>query len=169
MHHCSPSLDYAVEESIVRDYDLHSLLNDPATYRDRAVSETEKVNLLKNKWVPPHDFIFPSKGRTRKYNQTWEKDYAWLRYSVSTDAVFCSYCLLFGNWLQGSGVHSNVFQSTGFRNWKNAKGEKHSALPAHEASEAHKIAATKALAFLEIEAGRAKDIQCCLSRHMRMK
>ena len=163
-HHCSPSLDYSVEESIVRDYDLHSLLNDPATYRDRAVSKTEKVNLLKNKWVPPHDFIFPSKGRTRKYNQAWGKDYAWLRYSVSTDAVFCSYCLLFGNWLQGSGVHPNVFQSTGFRNWKNAKGEKHGALPAHEASEAHKIAATKALAFLEIEAGRAKDIQCCLSK-----
>ena len=61
-------------------------------------------------------------------------------------------------------MHSNVFQSTGFRNWKNAKGEKHDALPAHEASEAHKIAATKALAFIEIEAGRAKDIQCCLSK-----
>ena len=55
-------------------------------------------------------------------------------------------------------MHLNVFQSTGFRNWKNAKGEKHGALPAHEASEAHKIAATKALAFLEIEAVRAKDI-----------
>ena len=61
-------------------------------------------------------------------------------------------------------MHSNAFQSTRFHNWKNAKSEKHGALPAHEASEAHRIAATKALAFLEIEAGRAKDIQCSLSK-----
>ena len=61
-------------------------------------------------------------------------------------------------------MHSNAFQSTGFRNWKNAKGETNGALPAHEASEAHRIVAREALAFLEIEAGRAKDIRCSLSK-----
>jgi len=61
------------------------------------------------------------------------------------------------------GCKEVVYTHTGFCNWKNTKVEKRGALPAHEASEAPIIAATKALGFLEIEAGRAKDIQCSLS------
>ena len=100
-----------------------------------------------------------------KYNQAWENDYAWLRYSVSKDAAFCSYHLLFGNWVQGSGVHSNVFQCTGSYNWKNAKCEKYGALPTHEASDSHKIAATKVLKLKQVE---PRIFNVLYPRHMRV-
>lgn len=118
--------------------------------------------LLLNKWwtLPP-GFCFPKTGG-RKYNRAWESEYAWLRYSASKDAAFCVYCLLFGD-RTGTGVHLASFQSTGFRDWKNAKGAKCGALPSHELTEAHKGAAMKALAFKDIAAGRSKDIRSCLS------
>ena len=46
---------------------------------------------------------------------------------------------------------------------ENAKGSKRGALPFHEASESHKAAAMKALAFKGICAGKLSDIQSCVS------
>ncbi len=142
---------------------LHSSVNDPVTYCGRRVSNNEKLQLLNNRWVPPPTFAFPISGG-HKYNQVWEHDHSWLQYSVSTDAAFCSYCILFGEQLSGKGVHSTVFHTTGFRDWKNAKGIKRGALHSHEATEVHKAATMKALAFKDIAAGTAKDIHSHLSK-----
>ena len=36
-------------------------------------------------------------GRDRKLTPAWFKEHPWLRYSVSTDALYCGYCVLFSN------------------------------------------------------------------------
>ena len=74
-----------------------------------------------------------------------------VQYSISEDAAYCIYCILFG-WDNSSkrGVHFVPFHHAVFTDWKNAKGVKRDALLHHESSEAHKIATTKALAFRSI-------------------
>ena len=80
----------------------------------------------------------------------WESEYKWLRYSVSKQAAFCVYCVLFN-----TGNHSTVFENSGFNDWKNAKGAKRGALSLHEGWEVHKNAAAKAHAFSE---GKSRDV-----------
>ena len=92
----------------------------------------------------------------RKYNPQWESEYPWLRYSVTKNAAYCVYCILFGNTLSKYN-RLMVFQHSGFTDWKNAKGSKRGALPLHEASESHKMAAMKAVAF------KLKGIQSSVS------
>ena len=138
--------------------------HDPATYLSRMLDDNEKLEILRNKWSPPAHFSFTVTGG-RKYNQQWEVEYPWLRYSVSKDAAFCVYCMLFGDKLSGRGVNKmEFFQKIGFQDWKNAKGSKRGALPGHEATEAHKTAAIKALSFLDIASGHSSDIQSSLSK-----
>ena len=139
----------------------HSIC-DPKRYCEIGVSDNEKLLLLNEKWVPPPGFRYPC-SNGRKYNVLWEQEYSWLRYSVSCDAAYCCYCLLFGNKVCGKGVNSSVtFQITGYHDWKNAKVASRS-FQAHDISEAHKNAATKALSFKEVASGRSKSIHSCLS------
>lgn len=118
---------------------------------------------MNGKWVPPANFNFPVTAGGRKYNLQWEKEYAWLRYSVSKNAAYCIYCILFGNKLGKQGNHLMVFHNLGFVDWKNAKGTKRGALPSHEGSEGHKDAAMKALAFKGVCDGKLKDIHSYMS------
>ena len=111
---------------------------------------------MNERWTPPPGFSYPITAG-RKYNKAWESEYICLRYSVSKDAAFCAFCLLFGDRM-GSRVQLASFQSIGFRDWKNAKGEKRGALPTHELTDTHKGAAMKTLAFKDIAAGKSKDI-----------
>lgn len=104
-----------------------------------------------------HRFTFPISGG-HKYNKLWEWEHLWWRYSVSNDAAFCSYRVLFGEQSSGKGVQSTVFHTRGFRNWKNAKGTKRGALLSHETSELHKDAAMKALACGSAEAYYRRNV-----------
>lgn len=63
----------------------------------------------------PSGHQFPVKDK-RKFQQKYLKDYVWLEYSVSKDAVFCYPCRQF------SATHErdNVFKHTGFSHWKKA-------------------------------------------------
>ena len=54
------------------------------------------------------------------------------------DAVFCAYCVLFANTMYGKGSSSiEVFQSSAFRDWKNAMGNKRGVVVCHHNSRAH--------------------------------
>lgn len=119
--------------------------------------------LLTKKWTPPSGFTFPARNG-RRYNCRWEEEYPWLRYSRSKDAAFCAYCILFGNTTFGKGTASmEVFQSSGFSDWKNAMGSKRGMLLCHHNSEAHKEAAIRALSYKSVIEGAAPDISSCLS------
>ena len=140
-----------------------SLAHDPVIYISQVFDDNDKLEILQNKWSPPPGFSFPVTGGC-KYNQQWEVEYPWLRYSVSKDAAFCVYCVIFGDKLTWRGINQTSFQVDGFNNWKNAKGSKRGALPCHNKSDIHKTAAVRALSFLEIAFGHSRDIQSSLSK-----
>ena len=121
-----------------------SLAHDPVIYISQVFDDNDKLEILQNKWSPPPGFSFPVTGGC-KYNQQWEVEYPWLRYSVSKDAAFCVYCVIFGDKLTWRGINQTSFQVDGFNNWKNAKGLKSGALPCHNKSDIHKTAAVRAL------------------------
>ena len=126
--------------------------NDPAAYIDKSVDDNEKLRILNEKWVPPVKFNFPVTGG-RKYNPQWENEHPWLRYSISKEAAYFIYWILFG-----AKSNSSIFQHSGSTDWKNAKGTKRGALTWHEASESHKTAVMKALSFKEICEGKLQGI-----------
>ena len=87
-----------------------------------------------------------------------------VQYSISEDAAYCIYCILFGGDNSNKlGVHFVPFHHAVFADWKNAKGVKRDALLHHESSEAHNITTTKALAFRSICEG-IKDSLLFLSQ-----
>jgi len=123
------------------------------------VDDNEKYRILTERWTPPTNFTFPANSGGRRYNMQWESEYKWLRYSVSKQAAFCVYCVLFN-----TGNHLTVFENLGFNDWKNAKGAKRGALSLHEGREVHKNAATKAHTFKDICEGKSRDVQSCVSK-----
>lgn len=82
--------------------------------------------------------LFGAQGQqaARSFNYAWFKQYQWLEYSVSTDAVFCFACRHFFNHVHGPGQAQKSFTHDGFRNWK--KGAEK--LAKHNASASHRLA-----------------------------
>ena len=68
---------------------------DVATYREKAphLSYSEKVDLIKNVFVPEKNFCFPETTRSFKYE--WLLLFPWLCCSPSEDASYCFSCVLF--------------------------------------------------------------------------
>ena len=82
--------------------------------------------------VRPRNIRFPSSnfsGKLRSFSIAWYRDYTWLEYSVSRDAVFCFACRLFAPRYR----ISEVFTLNGFSYWKNVSG-KNGALSVHNNS-----------------------------------
>ncbi|XP_062503905.1 52 kDa repressor of the inhibitor of the protein kinase-like [Corticium candelabrum] len=164
------------KENLHQDQEVHptdtemaqSSFKDPTYYIHRRISDDERLYLLKNKWIPPLLFKFPTRNG-RKYNCRWEEDYSWLRYSSSKDAAFCSFCVLFAEQSTATqttarcGFNAGSFHSSGFHDWKNATGLKRSAIRSHECSEMHKNSAAKARSLLNVAEGKSKDIQSSIS------
>ena len=63
--------------------------------------------------------------------------------------MFCAYCVMFGNtMLYGKGSSSmEVFQSSYFRDWKNAMGNKRGVILCHDNSQAYMEATSKAMSY----------------------
>ena len=55
----------------------------------------EKVDLIKNMFVPEENFCFPETTRSFKYE--WLLLLPWLCYSPSEDVSYCLSCVLFGH------------------------------------------------------------------------
>ena len=56
-----------------------------------------------------------------------------------------------------------VFQSSGFRDCKNAMGNKRGVIVCHHNSRAYMEATSKAMSYKSVIEGKAKDIRSCLS------
>ena len=69
---------------------------DVATYKAKApyLSDAEQKDLIKNVFVPDENFVFPETERCFRFE--WLKEFPWLCYSPSEDAVYCLSCVLFG-------------------------------------------------------------------------
>ncbi|WAR31271.1 P52K-like protein [Mya arenaria] len=72
---------------------------DIATAASGELEAKWKWSILKDTWTDCHMFNFPSRsihGKMRKLSSSWLTDHPWLRYSISTDALFCAPCFVFG-------------------------------------------------------------------------
>lgn len=53
--------------------------------------------------------------KNRKFQATWLKDFHWMRYSMSSDSVFCAYCCLFAS----PDAKEKSSSSSTITDWKN--------------------------------------------------
>ena len=113
---------------------------DVATYREKAphLSYSEKVDLIKNVFVPEKNFCFPETTRSFKYE--WLLLFPWLCYSPSEDASYCLSCVLFGHDFPTKASRVKNLFSQPFRAWPSAvsyfkahcEGKKKKIDPSHE-------------------------------------
>jgi len=124
-----------------------------------------KLDILLNAWKQPPGFNFPSthvNGKLRRYLTKWEEDYSWLRYAPSSDGAFCAPCFVFGT---ASANANELFQSTPFRDWKNAKGSiQRSVLERHHRSMAHLSCVERAENFLAIQTGNTHSVAAMIDQ-----
>ena len=152
---------------ILLDIEAVGDILDPAYYVGKHVEDSDKMTLITKKWVAPLAFTFPLTNG-RRYSPRWEKDFDWLRYSRSCDSAFCAHCISFANPIRGQGAGKGtssmeVFQSSGFRDWKNAMGKKRGMLFCHDTSDIHKEATVKVMSFKSVTGGTTPDICSQLS------
>lgn len=82
--------------------------NDITPYGTIKNQEPQKLRL-------PAGYLFPS-TENRTFQEKWLKDYIWLEYSISKNAVFCYACHQFSP----SNDKDIIFKKIGFTNWKTA-------------------------------------------------
>ena len=78
-----------------------------------------------------------SAEKTEKFSPTWITQTPWLRYSPSTDTVYCCYCALFG-------TQSNCFRSN---DWSNIS----KVINRHNANSDHHSAVARGQAYLTVQ------------------
>ena len=84
---------------IISKYDIANMLK-----KDLSKMSNDVYDFIKNVYVPPKDYKFPTstyknkdKEHKRKFLLSWLTDFSWLCYSPSLDGGFCLACVLFGS------------------------------------------------------------------------
>lgn len=114
--------------------------------RSFSMSSAQKLEILKNCWVPPasYDFGKDAVQRKRKFKHTWLAEYTpWLAYSAKLKGALCVYCVLFP-----PAASSNTMGSFTLRPFVRYK-DMHEFAKVHAASQCHKISTTSAKHFLQ--------------------
>lgn len=126
-----------------------------------SLDDNTKKNILTSLLLPKLPFKFPvteEKSRKRSFQPKWitESGFAFLAYSTSEDSVFCKPCWLFFHEGVGKGCHQNPGKlvSSGYRDWKKAKEY----FKKHMDTEYHKDCVLRATTFLQVSAGKQRDI-----------
>lgn len=96
-------------------------------------------------------------GKERKFNTSWLSKYPWLRYSSSTDAVFCAFCSFFPT----ADGRDKTFQAPhfGVHDWHNLSN----LISRHEQNANHATATEKTENFVSVMRGETPDIASKLS------
>ncbi|CAG2193974.1 unnamed protein product [Mytilus edulis] len=87
----------------------------------QTIPDNKKIAILTQKWTESHSFKFPARKvllfgkKNRRFQATWLKDFHWMRYSPSTDSVFCAYCVLFTS----VDAKEKSFSASAITVWKN--------------------------------------------------
>ena len=115
-------------------------------------ADKDKMLLLEGEWENSNSYTFVTKviaGTKRRFNPRWLASAKWLRYSLSTDTVYCAYCHIFG-----SGSRSPCMQ-TG--DWSNIS----KLIEKHESStqSGHHSAIARGTSFMDIQAGQGVNIR----------
>lgn len=145
--HESSTLDYSTATATFNHFDL-------AGYDRKNLSDSEKLSILTTSWEIPQDYQFPSRKdgkQARRFQSAWLDKWPFLRYSVSKDGVYCSYCFVFRINDIGHLISSPLCD------WKNVSSlvKKHIG-SSHNSS--HNMAASSADSFIRIATGTQRDV-----------
>ena len=118
MKYSSFKIEYTIplEDGILFDGPDSSYIykskHDVTTYWGKVphLSYGEKVDLIKNVFVPEKNFCFPEITRSFKYQ--WLLLFPWLCYYPSEDPSYCLSCVLFGHDCSTKARVKNMFSRT---------------------------------------------------------
>lgn len=127
--------------------------------RSQRLTDSEKFEVLTEKWVPPVNFEFPPRNfgnRSRKFLSSWLANFTWLAYSPAEDSAYCLPCVLFSPEQVGrsGGQSTGQFVKDGFTCWKKAIEK----FQQHSSSEYHRSAVLKSLDFQNVMRNNIKSI-----------
>jgi hypothetical protein len=115
--------------NVVTEFNPDDFLCDPALrkkineYAPEIQDQVRRAYILKGP-TQPTNLIFPriqyGPKESRGFSKTWYKKYDWLEYSEFKDAGFCFYCFLFKEPGRPEHFGYDVFNRTGWRDWKHA-------------------------------------------------
>lgn len=128
---------------------------DLGTYLEKEVSESEKLQLLKECFTPNKEYDFKKdakEGCKRFFNVAFLDKYKWMAYSPCLQGALCKTCVLFKPNVRRGYV--GAFIVTPFRKFKNI----HEYAKNHATSEWHKESSVTAANFLSTMEGRQRDI-----------
>ena len=139
---------------------------DFSKFVSKELVDTEKHNVIKDLWKPPHNYKFPwndSVKKQRRFSYAWLEKYRWLAYSQKMDGVFCIFCSLFATASAGGGKgghqRAKLLISEPYRNWKDC-GEN---FRYHQEGELHKTSECKYREFLCVQNGQKEPVHVLLN------
>lgn len=77
--------------------------------------------MLTKSWKRPAGFQYPLDKRKRRFQESWKVEYPWLRYSLSTNGMYCANCITFSQEVRSTTAQF-VFEP--LTNMKHARGKK---------------------------------------------
>lgn len=128
-------------------------LNDLALLQRNTLSDDQRYTILTSQ--TPKLKVYPVNSQKRCFQHKWSQHFPWIRYSDSTDGVFCAPCFLFN---AESRLNDEFFRSP-FRDWKNATGVSRGALSHHSLSRCHIMCNEQALTFLSVMDKRTPSVK----------
>lgn len=113
-----PSTSSSVTDNFT---DCLSDATDISLFKNKTLSDHEKLNVLQFTWIPDFNFQFPSKSvgkQNRKFSHYWLNKYKWLAYSKIENSAYCKICILFAPREIGMSSSQSVGQlvTSGFDN-----------------------------------------------------
>ncbi|KAE9523165.1 hypothetical protein AGLY_016398 [Aphis glycines] len=163
-----PSKSYKILASDLLD-DTKNLVSsfqarkDISYYIGKQWSAEEKIDILKNIWVPDPNYKFPQSGnRNLRFQINWTYEFCWLL------GAFCLTCILFppSDGL-GKGGHQNpgklVIEK--YNNWKKAKD----LFMDHQNNHYHKLSQIKFDSFLAIRFKKVEPIDRQINEALKKK
>ena len=99
--------------------------NDISLCIGKTYTQAERLQMLKNIWIPDQSFNFSITGTNHQNLRFWYRwfiRFKWLAYSYLENGAFCKHCVLFGS-KAGSGVGNQplgTLCAVKFQKWKNA-------------------------------------------------
>ena len=118
---------------------------------DCSLSDDQKYRILTI--IPSKLIDYPVNKQKRRYQPYWTDQFPWIRYSVTSNSVYCAPCFIF------SKSHLNSeFVTSPFCDWKNAYGSSRGALNRHSLSQTHQHCLEQAVNFIAVVEKKKQSI-----------
>jgi hypothetical protein len=123
------------------------------------LSDDQKYKILITPTSPVK--VYPTNHQKQRFQPGWTQTFPWIRYSKSTDGIYCAPCVLFNTVVTTSS--NNELVKVPFKDWKNAVGKKRGTLDRHSVTQLHQSCNNQASTFIAVMENRQKFVKTQLS------